>query len=145
MEARGSQDPVEMMLAEIPNKGEKEPVETISSEYAWPSVEGWGHPSISKILTQNFSLVKEMQGQRVEQRLPHLGIHPIYRHQSQTLLLMLRSVCWQESGIALSWECLPVPYQYRCRFLQPTIRLGTVVPMEKLGEGLKNLKGIATP
>jgi hypothetical protein len=34
MEARGSQDPVEMMLAEIPNKGEKEPVETISSEYA---------------------------------------------------------------------------------------------------------------
>jgi hypothetical protein len=25
------------------------------------------------------------------QRLPHLGIHPIYSHQTQTLLWMLRS------------------------------------------------------
>jgi hypothetical protein len=33
------------------------------------SVEGWGHPSISKILTQNCSCLKEIQGQRVEQRL----------------------------------------------------------------------------
>jgi hypothetical protein len=30
-EARGSQDPTGMTLAEIPNKGEREPVETISS------------------------------------------------------------------------------------------------------------------
>jgi hypothetical protein len=30
---------------------------------------------------------------KVVQRLPHLGIHPIYRHQTQTLLLMSRSAC----------------------------------------------------
>jgi hypothetical protein len=27
------------------------------------------------------------------QRLPHLGIHPIYNHQTQTLLWMPRRVC----------------------------------------------------
>jgi hypothetical protein len=27
------------------------------------------------------------------QRLPHLGIHPIYSHQTQTLLWMPRSAC----------------------------------------------------
>jgi hypothetical protein len=31
-------------------------------------VEGWGSP-ISKILTQNYSYLKEIQGQRVEQSL----------------------------------------------------------------------------
>jgi hypothetical protein len=29
------------------------------------------------------------------QRLPHLGIHPINNHQTQTLLQMPRA-CWQE-------------------------------------------------
>jgi len=32
-------------------------------------VEGWGHSSISKILTQNCSCLREIQGQRMEQRL----------------------------------------------------------------------------
>ena len=39
-------------------------------------------------------------------RLPHLGIHPMYNHQIQTLLLMLRSACWQEPDIAVSCQCL---------------------------------------
>ena len=39
-----------MTLAEIPNKGEREPVETISRGWAWPLIEGWDHPPISKIL-----------------------------------------------------------------------------------------------
>jgi hypothetical protein len=30
---------------------------------------------------------------KVIQKLPHLGIHPIYSHQTQTLLQMPRSVC----------------------------------------------------
>jgi hypothetical protein len=34
--------------------------------------------------------------------LPHVGIHPIYRQQTQTLLLMPRSACWQEPDIAVS-------------------------------------------
>jgi hypothetical protein len=57
-----------------------------------------------------------MQGQRgkATQRLPHLGIHPICRHQTQTLLWMPRSTCWQEPGIAVLWEALPEPDQDRC-------------------------------
>jgi hypothetical protein len=59
------------------------------------------------------------------QRLPHLGIQPTCRHQIQTLLLMPRSACWQETHRAVSWEALPDPDQYRGGCLQPTIRLST--------------------
>jgi hypothetical protein len=34
----------------------------------------------------------ETEGKTI-QRLPHLGIHPIYSHQAQTLLWMPRSAC----------------------------------------------------
>lgn len=34
----------------------------------------------------------ETEGKAI-QRLPHLGIHHIYSHQTQTLLWMLRSAC----------------------------------------------------
>jgi hypothetical protein len=34
----------------------------------------------------------ETKGKAI-QRLPHLGIHPIYSHQTQTLLRMPRSAC----------------------------------------------------
>jgi hypothetical protein len=58
-----------MRLAEIPNKGEGEPVETISRGYTRPSVVGRVHLLISKFLTQKGSCLKEIQGQSVEQRL----------------------------------------------------------------------------
>jgi hypothetical protein len=58
-----------MTLPEIPNKGEREPVEIISRGKAQPTIEERGHPPIPKILTQNGSCLKEIQGQRVEQRL----------------------------------------------------------------------------
>jgi hypothetical protein len=65
-----------------------------------PPVEESEHPSISKILTQNCSCLKEIQGQRVEQRLkerpsrecPIWGSIP-HADQTQILLLMPRSVC----------------------------------------------------
>jgi len=79
------------------------------------------------------------------QRLSYLGIHPICRHQAQILLLMLRSTCFQEPGMAVSWETLPEPDQYKCGWLQPIIGLSTVTPMEELGEGMNKLKGFATP
>jgi hypothetical protein len=56
-------------LTEIYNKGETEPLETIFSEYSQPLVEEWGHPPTSNILIYNSSCQKEMQGQRVEQKL----------------------------------------------------------------------------
>jgi hypothetical protein len=43
------------------------------------------------------------------QRLPHLGIHPIYNHQTQTLLWMSTSAYWQEPDIAVTREAPPVP------------------------------------
>jgi hypothetical protein len=46
------------------------------------------------------------------QRLHHLGIHPMYSYQTQTLLWMPTSACWQEADIAVSWEDLPVPNKY---------------------------------
>jgi hypothetical protein len=36
------------------------------------------------------------------QRLPHLGIHPIYNHQTQTLLWKPTNACQQEPAIAVS-------------------------------------------
>ena len=82
----------------------------------------------------------ETEGKSI-QRLPHLGIHPTCRHQTQTLLLMPRSACWQELDTAVSWEALPVLDQYRCRCLQSTIWLSIGTTMEDLWEGLMELKG----
>jgi hypothetical protein len=58
-----------MRLAEMSNKGEGEPVGNISRAQARPPIGGWGHPLISKFLTQKGSCLKEIQGQSVEQRL----------------------------------------------------------------------------
>jgi hypothetical protein len=58
--ARGSQDPKEMRLAEMPNKGEGEPVETIIQGLGKTPVGRWDHLLISKILTQNGSCLKEI-------------------------------------------------------------------------------------
>jgi hypothetical protein len=90
----------------------------------------------------------ETEGKAI-QRLPHLGIHPMYSHQTQTLLLMTRSTCWQEPDIAVSWKALPKPDKYRGGCSQPTIGLSTGSPvgspMEKLEKWLKELMGFATP
>jgi hypothetical protein len=47
------------------------------------------------------------------QRLPCLGIHPIYNHQNQTLLWMPTSNYWQKPVIAVSEEAPPMPDKYR--------------------------------
>jgi hypothetical protein len=90
-----------MTLAKIPNKGEIESVETISSGEAQPLLrDGATHPFEKKInpewfLSKGNAGTKsgaETEGKAI-QRLPHIGIHPICRHQTQTLLLMPRSTC----------------------------------------------------
>jgi hypothetical protein len=43
----------------------------------------------------------ETEGKAI-QRLSHLGIHPIYSYQTQTLLWMPTSACQQEPDIAVS-------------------------------------------
>jgi hypothetical protein len=50
---------------------------------------------VNKILTGANMETKygaETEG-KANQRLPYLGIHPIYSHQTQTLLWMPRSAC----------------------------------------------------
>ena len=64
----------------------------------------------------------ESEGEAI-QWLSHLGMHSIYSYQTQTLLWMPTSACWQEPDTAVSWEALPDPDQCRCGSSQPTIRL----------------------
>ena len=73
----------------------------------------------------------ETEGMTI-QRLPHLGIHPINNHQTQTLLQMPTRLCWQEPDIAVSWEALPVPDNYIGGCSQPTTGLSTSPQMEEL-------------
>uniref|UniRef100_A0A0V1JN79 Uncharacterized protein n=1 Tax=Trichinella nativa TaxID=6335 RepID=A0A0V1JN79_9BILA len=47
------------------------------------------------------------------QRLPHLGIHSINNHQTQTLLHMPARFYLQGPDIAVSCEDMPVPGKYR--------------------------------
>jgi len=60
----------------------------------------WGN----KILTgENTGKISgtETEG-KATQRLPHLGIHPICSHQTQSLLLMPKSSCSQEPDMDVS-------------------------------------------
>jgi hypothetical protein len=88
-------------LSEIPNKGEKEPVETIFRGYGMAPGLKMGpythlkniHPEL--LLSKGNTRTKsgaETKGKAI-QKLPHLGIHSICSHQTQTLLLMPRSAC----------------------------------------------------
>jgi hypothetical protein len=71
----------------------------------------------------------ETEGMTI-QRLSYLEFHPLYNHQTQTLLWMPRRACWQEPDIAVSWEALPVPDKYRSGCSQPSIGLSTGSPLK---------------
>jgi hypothetical protein len=66
----------------------------------------------------------ETEGMTI-QRLPHLGIHPIYNHQTQTLLWMPTRACSQDPGIAVSREAPSVAEKYRYGCSEPSIGLST--------------------
>ena len=82
--------------------------------------------------------------EKVILRLFYLVIHPIYSHQTPTLLRMPRNAYWQEPDMAVSWEALPVPHKYRGRCSQQTIGLSSWSLMEELEKELKELKRFAT-
>ena len=87
----------------------------------------------SKILTgRNMETMygAETEGKTI-QRLPHLGIHTIYSHQTQTLLQMPRSACLQEPDIAVSREA-DEPDKDRGGCSKPTIGLSKGSTMEEL-------------
>ena len=78
---------------------------------------------------------------KVIQRLPHLGIHPIYSHQIRTLFWMLGSPCWQELVIALSWEVLPEPDIQSWKLTATGI--SSRVSNGGVGEGTERAEGFA--
>jgi hypothetical protein len=53
----------------MPNTGEIEPEETISSKYTGPQWRVGVTKPLSKFLAQNYSCLKEMVGQKMKQRL----------------------------------------------------------------------------
>jgi hypothetical protein len=77
--------------------------------------------------------------------LAQLGIHSVSEHQILTLLLRPYCVCRQEPSMVVLWEAPPATNWDKCRYLQPTIGLRSGSNMEALGEGLKELKEVATP
>jgi hypothetical protein len=85
----------------------------------------------------------EMEGRTI-QRLPHPKIHPIYNHQTQTLLHMSERFCWQDPDIAISCEAMPVPGKYRSWCSQSSIEWNTGPLMKELEKVPKELKGSAT-
>jgi hypothetical protein len=78
---------------------------------------------------------------KVIQWLSHLVIHPIYSHETQTLLWMPSAL----PDIALSWKVVAVPDKYRSGGSQPSIGLSTGSPIHELEKGPKEMKGFAVP
>jgi hypothetical protein len=86
----------------------------------------------------------ETEGMTIH-RLSHLGIHPIYNHQTQTLLWMPTRACLQELDIAVSCEALPVLDKYRSGCSKPYIGQSTRSPMKELCKVPKELKRFTAP
>jgi hypothetical protein len=76
----------------------------------------------------------KMEGKTIH-RLLHPGTHPIYNHQTQTLLHMPERFCWQYPDISVSREAMTVPCKYRIRCTQSSIGWNTGPPMEELEKG----------
>jgi hypothetical protein len=77
----------------------------------------------NKVPTEGVTETKfraKMEGKTI-QRLPRPGIHPIYNHQTQTLLHMPERFCWQDPDIALLCESMPMPGKYRSGCSQSSI------------------------
>jgi hypothetical protein len=82
--------------------------------------------------------------ERTIQRLSHPVIHPIYNHQTQTLLHMPTRFCSQNLDIALSCEAMPVCGKYRsgCSIIY---WIGHRAPKEGARECTQGAKGICNP
>jgi hypothetical protein len=91
----------------------------------------------------------ELQRQHLELRLkegpsrdcPHTRIHPINKHQTQTVLHIPTRFSWQDPDIAVSCEAMPVPSKYRSGCSQSSIGWNTGFPMKDLEKIPKELKG----
>jgi hypothetical protein len=85
----------------------------------------------------------ETEGKTI-QRWPYPGIHPIYNHQTQTLLHMPERFCWQGPDIALSCESIPMPGKYISGCSQSSIVWNTGSLMKELEKVPTELQVSAT-
>jgi hypothetical protein len=89
----------------------------------------WMLPRWRNRILRKIKIWRQSVEQRLKEspsRLSLLGIHPIYSHQTQMLLWMPGSTCWQEPDMAISWEVLTEPDKCKGWCSQPTIGLRTV-------------------
>jgi len=77
-------------------------------------------------------------------KLPYLVIHPIRSHQTQTILLMPRSACWQEPDIAVSWEAMPV-WQIQRQMLATNHWTENRVTIGGVRERMEGVEGVCHP
>ena len=85
--------------------------------------------------------VVETEGKEI-QRLPHLGIHPIYSHQTWMLLSMQGSVCF--AGGSLIW-LFPERLCQRLTNIEANPCSQPLVPDGGVGEGIKGAEGVCSP
>jgi hypothetical protein len=79
--------------------------------------------------------------ERTTQRLSHPGIHPIYNHQTQTILHMPARFCSHNPDTAISCEGMPVSEIYRSRCSQSSIGWNTGLLKQELEKIPKDIKG----
>jgi hypothetical protein len=94
-------------------------------------------------LTVEKNFRAEMVGRTI-QRLPNPRIHPIYNHQSQTLLHMPERFFLQDPDIALPCEAMPMLGKYRSGCSQSSIGWNTGPLMKELEKVPKELNGSTT-
>jgi hypothetical protein len=78
-------------------------------------------------------------------RLLHPWIHPIFSHQTKTLLHMPERFCLQDPDITPSCESMPMPEKYRSGCSQSSIGWNTGPLMKELEKGPKELNGFCSP
>ena len=105
---------------------------------------GSGTSSGDRVAVFETKFRTESEGMAI-QRLPHLGIHCINNHQTQTLLQMPTRACWQEPDITVFCRPLPVPGIYRIGISQSSIGRSIRSPMKELEKVPKELKGSDAP
>ena len=103
------------------------PPPTHSHPWSWHSPI-LGYRAMERVTETKFRA--ETEGTTI-QRLPHLGIHPINNHQTQTLWQMSTRAWWQEPDIAVSCEAMPMPGKYRSGCSQSSIGQSTRSPMKE--------------
>ena len=148
LDSSGSQGP----YLNIVNAKYTKPVSNINIQRLGKGPSCWmGPPTCLQIsnpelfLTRGNTGLKNRDWRKGHQRLPHLGIHPLYRHKTQTLLHMQWSACWQGPVIAVSWESLKEPHKHRGRCSWPNNQTEHRAPNGSVRERTEWAEGVCNP